>query len=141
MTDSKVALRIIENLGKLSKHRPLIEKDVKKAVNALVAEIAPDAHVFMPVQTGLGSPDLDFIITVNGSALRVETKVNHKQPSGRQVLTINQLVKAGTVVLVIDQDNLNDLVIALVFLMLKNEGQASAFRFAADSREKYFETK
>lgn len=141
MTDSKKAINIITNLGKLELRRPLIEKDVKKAVNALLDEITPDAHVFMPVQTGLGSPDLDFIITVNGHSLRIETKVDHKQPSGRQNLTINQLVKAGAVVLVLDQNNLHDLIATLVFLTLKNDGQASAFRFAADSRKKYSETK
>src|SRR5690349_4674577 len=83
-----------------------IERDVKDRVKQIIKKLAPDAHIFMPVQTGFGAPDLDFIVSINGKALRIETKVDHKKPTARQLRTIADLDRAGVPVLIIDQHNL-----------------------------------
>jgi hypothetical protein len=118
----------------------VIERDVKKNVKEIIKLIDPTADVFMPVQTGFGASDLDFIVTVKGVALRIETKVDRKQPSPRQNLRIAELVKAGAVVLVIDQHNLRHVKATVELLVSSLEGHAeSARRYADDSREKYSE--
>lgn len=89
----------------------------------------------MPVQTGFGTPDLDFIVTIEGHALRIETKVDGKKPTPRQVEAIKDLVDAGAVVLVIDQSNLLDL--AITASLLYKRDYSLAFRFAYASREDY----
>lgn len=97
--------------------------------------LAPEAHIFMPVQTGFGSPDLDFVISVNGFALRIETKVDHKQPTARQMQTIAALDNAGVPVVVVDQSNLIDVAIVVDFLLRGMQGDAMAF--ARSQREDY----
>lgn len=125
-------------MRKLSITKPnAIERDVKDRVKKIIAEVDPTAHIFMPVQRGFGAADLDFVITVNTFALRIETKVDGKQPSPRQAITIASLLKAGTIVLVIDQHNLIDVV--LVVTALKGNAPELARHFAADSREIFSE--
>lgn len=123
---------------KLSITKPnAIERDVKDRVKKIIAEVDPTAHVFMPVQRGFGAADLDFVVTVNGFALRIETKVDGKQPSPRQHITIASLVKAGAVVLVIDQHNLID--VALIVIALRGNAPELAHHLSADSREIFSE--
>jgi hypothetical protein len=124
----------VRKLFTLSKTH-VIEKDVKARVKAIVRALSPDAYIFMPVQTGLGAPDLDFIIDINGFALRIETKINRKAPSARQKLTIDALDKAGVPVLIIDQDNLLDVAIIVDYLLVGK--QLTAFTFARANREDY----
>lgn len=112
-----------------------IEKDVKDRVKKIVGMLAPEAHIFMPVQTGFGSPDLDFVISVNGFALRIETKVDHKQPTPRQMQTIAALDRAGVPVVVVDQSNLIDVAISVDFLLRGMQGDA--IQFARSQREDY----
>lgn len=97
--------------------------------------MAPRAHIFMPVQTGFGSPDLDFVISISGFALRIEAKVDGKQPSARQLLTIAALDQAGVPVLVIDQHNLLDVAITVDYLLAGKKG--AALWFAQGQREDY----
>lgn len=115
----------------------LLERDVKKRVKEIVALIDPTAHIFMPVQNGFGKQDLDFRITIAGNALIVETKRNGAAPSPAQAITIAELVKAGGVVLVIDENNLIDLALTAVFL--KESAVLAARMIANDSREIYLE--
>lgn len=129
-------------MKKLSITKPnAIERDVKDRVKQIIAELDPTAHVFMPVQKGYGAADLDFIGTVNGYALRIETKVDHKQPSPRQNLTIAALVKAGAVVLIIDQFNLRDLVIVMEAIGVWSfyHEEHRAIEYANESRRLYTE--
>jgi hypothetical protein len=105
----------------------VIERDVKDAVKNIVRELSPSSHIFMPVQTGFGSPDLDFIISVNGFALRIEAKVDGKQPTARQVKTIRDLEKSGTPVLLIDQDNIEDVCQAVNLLLRGQQGECVLF--------------
>jgi hypothetical protein len=89
----------------------------------------------MPVQTGLGKADLDFIVDINGYSLRIETKVDRKQPSPRQQKTIADLSKAGTPVLLIDQHNLVD--VAVVVRDLLRGEQYEAYTYAQEQRAEY----
>ncbi len=111
------------------------ESDVKKAVKDIVKGMAPNAYVFMPVQSGYGSPDLDFIITINGFDLRIETKVAGKKPSERQKNTTLAMWAAGIPVLWIDQNNLDDVAV-IVDLLLRGQ-QATALDVSDDSREEF----
>lgn len=113
----------------------MIERDVKAKVKALVRAITPHAHIFMPVQTGFGSPDLDFIITVRGFALRIETKVDGKRPSARQETTIASLVDAGAIVCIINQHNLED--VATLCNLLDSRNYLAAFTLAGCNRAAY----
>lgn len=85
------------------------EADVKKQVKKIIISIDPNADIFMPVQAGYGAADLDFIVGINGYYLAIETKVNGRKPTDRQLRIIAKKQKAGIIVLVIDQHNLDAL--------------------------------
>jgi hypothetical protein len=102
----------------------VIEADVKKAVKEIIRELAPQSHIFMPVQTGFGSPDLDLIVSINGFALRIETKVDGKPPTARQIKTIRDLEKAGVPCLLIDQENIEDVCKVVNCLLRGHQGPA-----------------
>lgn len=114
-----------------------IESDVKDRVKDIIKTLAPNSHIFMPVQTGFGAPDLDLICDINGFSLRIETKVDHKKPSARQSLTIAKLDKAGTPVLVIDQHNLVDVAVVTDYLLTGKQGDA--FDYAQLQRAEYIQ--
>lgn len=116
-----------------------IEKDVKKAVKEIVLGMAPNAYIFMPVQSGYGSPDLDFIITLNGFDLRVETKVAGRKPTERQKITSARMSFAGIPVLWIDQNNLDDLAVILDLLLTGKQGEA--VEIAIESRREFLNGK
>jgi hypothetical protein len=97
--------------------------------------MAPRTHLFWPVQTGFGVADLDCIVSINGFALRVETKVHPKKPTERQRITTEDLTKAGVPVLWIDQFNLEDLAVVIDLLLTGKQGDA--FEVSAASREEF----
>lgn len=97
--------------------------------------MAPNCYIFMPVQSGYGSPDLDFIITINGFDLRVETKVAGKKVTPRQTGTTEFMVKAGIPVLWIDQNNLDDLALVIDLLLVGKQGEA--FAVSNESRAEF----
>ena len=118
----------------------VIEREVKKFIKEIVLELDPDADIFMPVQTGYGAVDLDFIIGIKGYYLSIEAKANGKKPTHRQLQTIEKKVKAGCVALIIDESNLEDLV-ATVDLVLRDKTREAAFmsnrfraRYMSDQR-------
>lgn len=88
----------------------------------------------MPVQNGMGKPDLDFIVTTRGHPLRIETKVDGKQPTPRQLKTIEDLVAAECSVLIIDQHNLMDLYIVMLEFDRSVSGPG---QIAGESRGEY----
>lgn len=63
---------------------------------------------FMPVQTGYGTPALDFICCINGWFVAIETKKDAKAKlTDRQLATKKDMEAAGGIVLVIyDQESL-----------------------------------
>lgn len=119
-------------------HGPkVIEREVKKFVKEIVLELDPDADIFMPVQSGYGIVDLDFIIGIRGYYLSIECKCDGKKPTHRQLQTIEKKVKAGCVCLIIDQSNLED--VARVVDHLQNQLRGAARLDAAASRKRYME--
>jgi hypothetical protein len=111
------------------------EKDVKHAVKEIIKGMAPRTHLFWPVQTGFGVADLDCIVSINGFALRIETKVHPKKPTARQRITTEDLTKAGVPVLWIDQFNLDDLAVVIDLLLTGKQGDA--LEVSAASREEF----
>jgi hypothetical protein len=117
--------------------RKLIERDVKNDVKKIIAEYAPQAVIFMPVQTGYGKTDLDFIIRLKGLSLTVETKVGNQKPTARQELMIDDLRAGENPVMVINESNLIDLFLAINYMRSRN--YSDLFRIAEGSLELFNE--
>lgn len=77
------------------------EGKVKAAVRR---DIKPIVRLwdFMPVQTGMGKPALDFLICVNGRFVAIETKAKGKKLTSRQIQTKLEMENAGAKVFVVD---------------------------------------
>ena len=78
------------------------EGAVKHQVDKLLASYGPELDSFKPVQNGMGSPALDYIICYRGHHVEVETKAPGKKPTPRQEITIAKKRMAGAKVFVID---------------------------------------
>ena len=80
----------------------MLEKTVKDRVKRVLDAFKPDMDYFMPVQTGYGKRDLDFICTFRGHPFRIETKAPGKLLRPTQDNRIEELQAAGVDVWVID---------------------------------------
>ena len=80
------------------------EGKVKAQVDRLLASYGPELDIFKPVQNGMGSPALDYIVCYRGHHIEIETKAPGKKPTPRQEITIVKKKKAGAAVFVIDGD-------------------------------------
>lgn len=76
------------------------EGKVKRQVTKLL-KAATEVYYFMPVQTGYGSPTLDYLGSSRGRAFAIETKAPGKEPTMRQKAIINEMKAAGMKVFVI----------------------------------------
>lgn len=76
------------------------EGKVKRRVSQILKR-ASEVYYFMPVQTGYGSPTLDYLGCSRGRAFAIETKAPGKKPTIRQQAIINEMKAAGMVVFVI----------------------------------------
>lgn len=87
-----------------------VKKLVKKALDAL-----PCPHYrFLPVQTGFGAKTLDFLISVAGRFVAIETKAPGKKPTPLQEFTIEQIKAAGGLVFVVDgKERLDEAMVVL----------------------------
>lgn len=81
--------------------RSIREKTVKDHVKRLLK--AHNCYYFMPVQSGYGSPALDFICCCRGAFFSVETKAPGKTPTPRQELTMALVKQSGGAVFVIGE--------------------------------------
>jgi hypothetical protein len=79
------------------------EHKIKTKVNKVLAHWE-GVYKFMPVQQGFGAPTLDYLVSVNGHFLGIETKAPGKKPTPRQLETIKQITAAGGTAIVIDGD-------------------------------------
>ena len=77
------------------------EAKVKRHVSQILKR-ADAVYYFMPVQTGYGSPTLDYLGSSRGRAFAIETKAPGKVPTVRQWAIINEMKKVGMKVFVID---------------------------------------
>lgn len=84
------------------------EGKIKKRVKSAFSHWA-NVYKFMPVQNGFGMPTLDFLVSVNGMFLGVETKAPGKKLTLRQEETAKQIREAGGTVIVIDSDDMSEL--------------------------------
>ena len=75
------------------------EGKVKEKVKKVLKEY--NAYYHMPVQNGMGKPSLDFICCHKGRFLAIETKTEKGKLTLRQEATIDEMQKAGAIVLVI----------------------------------------
>lgn len=76
------------------------EAKVKRRVSQLL-KAAKEVYYFMPVQTGYGSPTLDYLGSSRGRAFAIETKAPGKSPTTRQKVIIKEMERAGMKVFVI----------------------------------------
>jgi hypothetical protein len=88
-----------------------VKKMVKKALDTLGA----DCWRFMPVQTGFGSPALDYLLSIRGRFVAIETKAPGKTLTPLQEGTKAAIEAAGGIVLVVWDEG--SLAIALKILL------------------------
>lgn len=79
------------------------EAKVKRHVS-LILKRADKVYYFMPVQTGYGSPTLDYLGSSRGRAFAIETKAPGKKPTVRQEAIIKEMESVGMKVFVIAGD-------------------------------------
>ena len=75
------------------------EGAVKEKVKKILQ--AHGVYYHMPVQNGMGKPSLDFVCCHEGRFLAIETKTEKGDLTLRQKATIEEMQKAGAIVLVI----------------------------------------
>jgi len=77
------------------------EAKVKRRVSQILKRAAK-VYYFMPVQTGYGSPTLDYLGCSRGRAFAIETKAPGKKPTIRQEAIIKEMEATNMTVFVID---------------------------------------
>lgn len=77
------------------------EGRVKSKITHILKQ-AESCYYFMPVQTGYGSPTLDYLGCCNGVAFAIEAKAPGKKPTKRQEAIIKGMKTCGMKVFVID---------------------------------------
>jgi hypothetical protein len=77
------------------------EGKVKRRVSSILKR-SETCYYFMPVQTGYGSPTLDYLGSSRGRAFAIETKAPGKEPTLRQLAIIREMQEAEMKVFVID---------------------------------------
>lgn len=77
------------------------EGRVKKQVKAALDKLGADCWRFMPVQTGFGSPALDYLLSIRGRFVAIETKAPGKKLTPLQEGTKAAIEAAGGIVLVV----------------------------------------
>ena|SRR6516225_8801885 len=73
-----------------------VKNEVKKQLKAL------NAYQFWPVQTGMGATTVDCLACLAGLFIAIETKAPGKKPTPLQRLTLDKIVAAGGIAIVID---------------------------------------
>jgi len=69
------------------------ESRIKEEVKKLLKEYG--VYRFMPVQTGMGAPGLDFFCCHRGRFFAIETKAPGGKPTVRQEKTMEEIEDAG----------------------------------------------
>ncbi len=77
------------------------EGKVKRQIRNILKK-SDACYYFMPVQTGYGSPTLDYLGSSRGRAFAIEAKAPGKKTTVRQKAIINEMKQAGMKVFVID---------------------------------------
>lgn len=77
------------------------EGRVKAKVKKALDQLGPDCWRFMPVQSGYGSVALDFLISIRGRFVAIETKAPGKKLTPLQEATKAAIEAAGGLVFVV----------------------------------------
>ena len=77
------------------------EGRVKRMVNKALMQLGEDCWRFMPVQTGMGIPALDYLNCIRGRFVAIETKAPGKKLTPLQEGTKAAIEAAGGIVLVV----------------------------------------
>ena len=77
------------------------ESKVKARINGILSQ-AKNVWWFMPVQNGMGKATLDYIGAHCGHAFAIEAKAPGKLPTPRQMVTMQDMLKAGITVFIVD---------------------------------------
>lgn len=85
----------------------VLERNVKEQVKRLLRKYG--AYWFMPVQTGLGAPSVDFLCCVRGRFVAIETKANDGTATPRQQHTLQAISLANGATFVINATNIDQL--------------------------------
>lgn len=96
------------------------EGKVKKRLNKRLSDLFGNkVYRFMPVQTGYGSPGLDYFLCVNGYFVSIETKAEGNKPTPRQLTTMANIKEAGGLTFVVDNDESIEFVMHRLGQLLK----------------------
>lgn len=78
------------------------EGKVKDKIKRLLKKYG--AYWLMPVQNGMGSPTVDFLVCHKGQFVGIEAKAPGKQPTDRQRQTMDKMVEAGAACFVVSDE-------------------------------------
>lgn len=102
------------------------EAKVKQSVKKLLAAYEGQVWYFMPVGGMLGRAGIpDFIVCCNGRFIGIETKAGNGKPTALQKLTLQQIVDAGGLSIVVNEKNLHELEMMLDATSRKRPGSVS----------------
>jgi Holliday junction resolvase len=88
------------------------ERKVKDIVTALLKQYG--AYFFSPPSNGFGRAGIpDIIGCLHGRYIAIECKAGKNKPTALQIRELNLTAKAGGVALIIREDNINEVVLAL----------------------------
>lgn len=94
------------------------EGKIKAKLNKRLKELN-QLWKFMPVPSGYGLPSLDYLLCANGHFVAIETKADaKKQPTPRQLLTMQEIRNAGGTVFVVYDDHTMDTCIGSIALLM-----------------------
>lgn len=79
------------------------EGKVKANLDRVLSKYGEELHVFKPVQNGMGSPMLDYILCYRGQYAAIETKAGAGEMTPRQKLTADRLRLAGAAVFLVNE--------------------------------------
>jgi hypothetical protein len=108
------------------------EGRVKAKVKRALASVG---YVFMPVQRGLGAAALDYYCCFTGRFVAIETKVEGKKLTLRQVFTAKEVAKTGGLVCVVR----NEHDIRTVLELIRDRNHAAGIYDTLGSAETYGE--
>lgn len=93
------------------------EGRVKKKVKAALDKLGADCWRFMPVQTGFGSPALDYLLSVRGRFVAIETKAPGKKLTPLQETTKAAIEAAGGIVLIVWDETSLELAMKIILAL------------------------
>lgn len=99
------------------------EGRVKKMVKKALDQFGPDCWRFMPVQSGYGSPALDYLLSIHGHFVAIETKAPGKKLTPLQESTKAAIEAAGGHVFIVwDESSLALALKIMLTLEFENSG-------------------